>query len=385
MKKLFVPFVALGLGMGFCACGHADEAHNDADGSHAETASAHDDHDGEIMLDTHQQKAADIQTITLRPMAFTPSQPVAGRIRSAVGDEQTLTALQSGIVRFTSVNLAEGAAIRAGQTVAVVSADALPEANPVAVAKAEYEAAKAEMERAESLLADRIVSEKEYVQVRLQFEKARLAYEAASRHQTAGGKALVAQKAGFVKSLLVKDGQYVDVGTPVMVVTACRRLQLCADVPVDRLAETVGLKSARFRPAGTERVYSLDAMNGRLVGRPSSVAEGSAYATVTFEMDNVGDIVPGTFADVWLLSDGGKEALTVPLAAISEEAGVKVAFVETHPGAYERREVVLGRSDGERIEVKSGLKTGEKVVVKGVTTLRLASQQTAIPAHSHNH
>ena len=102
-------------------------------------------------------------------------------------------------------------------------------------------------------------------------------------------------------------------------------------------------------------------------------------------MDNVGDIVPGTFADVWLLSDGGTEALTVPLVAISEEAGVKVAFVETHPGAYERREVVLGRSDGERIEVKNGLKAGDKVVVKGVTTLRLAAQQTAIPAHSHNH
>lgn len=385
MKKLFIPLVILGLGIGLCACGHGGEAHHGGDENHGKAADEHDDHDGEIVLDDHQRRAADIQTLTLSPSAFNATLPVAGRIRSAVGDEQTLTALQSGIVRFTSVNLAEGAAIRAGQTVAVVSADALPEANPVAVAKAEYEAAKAEMERAESLLADRIVSEKEYVQVRLQFEKARLAYEAASRHQTAGGKAVVAQKAGYVKSLLVKDGQYVDVGTPVMVVTACRRLQLCADVPVDRLAETVGLKSARFRPAGTERVYSLDAMNGRLVGRPSSVAEGSAYATVTFEMDNVGDIVPGTFADVWLLSDGGTETLAVPLAAICEEAGVKVAFVETHPGAYERREVVLGRSDGERIEVKNGLKAGDKVVVKGVTTLRLASQQTAIPTHSHNH
>ena len=385
MKKLFVPFVALGLGMGLCACGHADEAHNEADGSHAETASAHDDHDGEIVLDAHQRQAADIQTIPLSPSAFTPSQPVGGRIRPAVGDEQTLTALQSGIVRFTKAGLAEGAAVGAGQTVAVVSADKLPEGNPVAVAKAEYEAAKAEMERAEPLLAERIVSEKEYVQLRLQYEKARLAYEAVSRGQTAGGKAVVAPKAGFVKSLLVADGQYVAVGDPVMVVTACRRLQLCADVPVDRLDEVVGLKSARFRPAGSERVYSLEAMNGRLVGRPSSVSDGAAYATFTFEMDNVGGVVPGTFAEVWLLSDGGTETLTVPLTAVCEEAGVKVVFVEIHPGAYERREVNLGRSDGERIEVKSGLKTGEKVVVKGVTTLRLASQQTAIPAHSHNH
>lgn len=385
MKKLFVPFVALGLGMGFCACGHADEAHHDADKNHNATVSPTHDHDGEIMLDAHQQKAADIQTITLRPMAFTPSQPVGGRIRSAVGDEQTLTALQSGIVHFTQASLAEGAAVGAGQTVAVVSADKLPEGNPVAMAKAEYEAAKAELERAKPLLADRIVSEKEYVQLRLQYEKARLAYEAVSRGQTAGGKAVVAPKAGFVKSLLATDGQYVAVGTPIMVVTACRRLQLCTDVPVDRLEELVGLKSARFRPAGSERVYSLEAMNGRLVGRPTTVSDGAAYATVTFEMDNVGGVVPGSFAEVWLLSDGGTETLTIPLTAVGEEAGVKVVFVEIHPGAYERREVNIGRSDGERIEVKSGLKTGEKVVVKGVTTLRLASQQTAIPAHSHNH
>ena len=47
--------------------------------------------------------------------------------------------------------------------------------------------------------------------------------------------------------------------------------------------------------------------------------------------------------------------------------------------------MTLGESDGERIEIKSGVKAGDRVVTRGAIQVKLASASNAIPAHNHNH
>jgi multidrug efflux pump subunit AcrA (membrane-fusion protein) len=59
--------------------------------------------------------------------------------------------------------------------------------------------------------------------------------------------------------------------------------------------------------------------------------------------------------------------------------------VQLDEEGYQRREVTLGGSDGQRVEIKSGLKEGEKVVTKGAIHVKLASASNAIPAHTHEH
>ena len=60
-------------------------------------------------------------------------------------------------------------------------------------------------------------------------------------------------------------------------------------------------------------------------------------------------------------------------------------YVQTDPTCYERREVTIGETDGERVEITSGLRGGEKVVTRGATQVRLAGASTSIPAHTHEH
>ena len=50
-----------------------------------------------------------------------------------------------------------------------------------------------------------------------------------------------------------------------------------------------------------------------------------------------------------------------------------------------KQEVTLGESDGERVEILTGVKQGDHVVTKGAVQVRLASAANAIPAHNHNH
>ena len=43
----------------------------------------------------------------------------------------------------------------------------------------------------------------------------------------------------------------------------------------------------------------------------------------------------------------------------------------------------LGESDGTRVEILSGLKSGEKVVIQGAIHVKLAASTMEIPGHSH--
>jgi Cu(I)/Ag(I) efflux system membrane fusion protein len=57
--------------------------------------------------------------------------------------------------------------------------------------------------------------------------------------------------------------------------------------------------------------------------------------------------------------------LSVPESAVIDTGGVKLVYVETEPGVYEGRRVVLGPRSGDRFPVLEGLSPGEKVVGAG--------------------
>ena len=80
-----------------------------------------------------------------------------------------------------------------------------------------------------------------------------------------------------------------------------------------------------------------------------------------------------------------EEALAIPSAAIVEEDGRPIAFVQLAGETFEKRDVTLGIRDGNWVQILSGITEGERVVTKGAYAVRLASVSSAIPAHGHVH
>jgi membrane fusion protein, heavy metal efflux system len=80
-----------------------------------------------------------------------------------------------------------------------------------------------------------------------------------------------------------------------------------------------------------------------------------------------------------------ENTLSVPGAAIVEEDGRPIAFVQLSGETFEKRDLELGIRDGNQVQVLSGLTEGERVVTKGAYAVRLASVSSAIPAHGHVH
>lgn len=372
------------------ACSSGDK-HHDHD-HEAERHDEHDAHTGEIIMATEQMEKAGVKTETVKAGDFTAVMKAAGQISRPQGDEQTIAATASGIVKFVNASMTEGTQIGKGQSIATISAKNLQDGDPTAKAKAEFEAAKKEVERLRPLVDDKIVSQREWEQAQLNLKTARAAYKGIAPYTHDGQTNVASNMSGFVKTLLVKSGDYVNVGDPIATITQDRKLQLKVDVPECAYKDMKTISGANFLTTGDDKVYRLADINGRLVSYSRTLPEGSAYLPATFEMDNVGAIVPGSFVEVFLLMQSRKNVITVPTSALTEEQGTYYIYIKenghNHEGEamFEKREVKTGQTDGLRTEITHGLKEGETVVSEGAYQVKLAAAASIIPeGHSHNH
>lgn len=374
-------FIICALGAALMAACHPKADHGHEAGQQAEKAG---EHSGEIVISPEKAKAAGIAVETVTAGQFYGIIPAGGKILAASGDEATVVATVAGIVSFPR-GITEGMAVSKGGTVFTVSSSNLQD-DPARQAAVALDKSRSEYERASRLVKDKIVTQKDFNTIKAEYERAKIAYKAyAGSGKAGGGVAIKSPIGGYVKSCLVSEGDYVSVGQPMMTVTQTRSLYLKANVPERYYSQLGKVVSAKFKTAYGKQVYDLREMNGRLVATGKSTGDGSPYIPVTFRFDNRADVMPGAFVETYLLTGGRADVISVPISALTDEQGVNFVYVQNDPSCYERREVSIGNTDGERAEITGGLKPGEKVVVKGAMQVKLASATTAIPAHTHNH
>lgn len=137
-------------------------------------------------------------------------------------------------------------------------------------------------------------------------------------------------------------------------------------------AQSVGLPGRKF----LGKVSNLD----------SRVDPVTRSITVRAEVPNADGILrPGMFMTVALQGQPAP-ALLVPEAAIVPEQGMTYVFV-AHDDVVERRTVKLGKRRPGEVEVVTGLREGERVVIEGTQNVRDGSrvreqQQSTTPASS---
>ncbi len=372
---------------------HSEEegAHSHAEGEecdhdHAEGEDSHDKeaHGEEIVFSPEQAKKAGLEIVNVQPSAFHQVIKTSGQILSAQGDEVTISATANGIVSFNKASLNEGLAVRGGESLLSISSKNIVDGDPIAKAKSAYEIAQKEYQRAESLIGNKLIAEKEYNEIKLNYENAKVAYHAIGQKTTAKGVGVSTPISGFIKTKLVNEGQYVEVGQALMTVTQNRRLQLRADVSERYFKDLGSVISANFKTPYDKTVYTLSALNGRLVSYGKSSSSQEYYVPVNFEFDNIGQIISGSYVEVYLLGQPRSNVISIPVSSLIEEQGLYFVYLQSHDDAYSKQEVTLGANDGNHVEILSGLKKGDKVVSKGAYHVKLASTSSAIP-HAHEH
>ncbi len=396
MKKIFMTFVMAAL---VCSCGEKGGHHeeHEHDHEHAEATEEHEhehEHEGEhehetlaageIVFKEAQAEAVGLETEEAAPGTFAEVIKTSGQIEAAQGSESVLVATVPGVVTLGATRFVDGTAVRKGQTVLSLASGALSDGDVALRTKNAYETAKSEYERMKDLVADKIVSQKDFEQARLTFENAKVAYEAIQGKQTAKGVAITAPIQGFLKNILVKEGDYVAVGQPLATISQTNRLVLRADVSEKYYNQLPLIRSAYFKTPYDEQVYTLDDLNGRLLSYGRSSGE-SFYIPVLFEFDNKGAVIPGSFVEIYLLGSEQANVFSLPWSALIEEQGSYCVYVRLDEDCYKKQYVTIGADNGKRVQILSGLQGGELVVTKGAYQIKLASASNAIPAHTHHH
>ena len=363
--------------IGSCAHNNGEQAEHHHDAGEGE------EHANEIVMEPEQARAAGVEVSIIRLDTFSRVIRASGRIVPAQGEEATAVAPVSGVVRLGS-QLSPGTRVSPQTTLFVISGEGVAEGDVVSRARIDYETAKAEYERMSPLAESGIVTQKEFARVSQEYETTRLAYEAMSANHTDRGLAVRAPLSGYVKSLLVSEGDYVGVGQPLATVAQGKHIYLEVEVSQRYYPYLSSIRSARFSVPYDERVYDVGEMNGRLLSYGKSSGEAH-YIPMTFEMDNVCDIVPGACVEVFLIGQAMEGVVVLPRSAITEEQGSHFVYRQVDEEGYVKQPVVIGGDDGREVLISSGVEVGQPIVVSGANQLKLASASHAIPAHTHNH
>lgn len=324
-------------------------------------------------------------------------------IEPLTGGEAIVSAPADG--RFMAGNLlAVGTRVQAGQEVGRIQprlsedgADRATLAGAVAEAQAAAEAARADLVRAERLLAERAVPARrveeaqravKVAEVRLTAAHARLTQRDETL-QSGGGAAagnsfvLRAPIAGRVAEVFAALGASYDEGAPLFRIVRTDRVELQVHVPASDAPLNADISEIALEiPGRSDRiVVKADHMHDAGVIDPATRA-----LPVQFDVDNRGgQLLIGQTATAILYTGSRERMPVVPKDAVLTEAGRPYVFVQTGGESFSRRYIEVASRDGDLVGVKSGVKPGDRVVTRGAYDVQLASAASGLPAEGHVH
>ncbi len=307
------------------------------------------------------------------------------QVQSAPGDEIVLTARTNGVVALSGSQIMEGKAISKGQVLFSISGNELADNNSnvrFLEAKNNFEKATADYERSKELAKDKIVSEKDLLTRKMEYENAKVIFENLNKNFNAAGQKVSSPMSGFIKQLFVQNGEYVESGQPIATVSQNKTLLLHAEVQQKYASALPNVQSANINDFSNNKTYTLEELNGKIISFGKNTNNNNFLIPVNLQIYNMGNFFPGSFVEIYLRTVSNSQALTIPNSALMEEQGVFFVFAQITPELFEKREVKTGVTDGAKTEILSGLNSSERIVSKGAILIKLSQSTGALDAHS---
>ncbi|WP_416877275.1 efflux RND transporter periplasmic adaptor subunit [Litorimonas sp.] len=176
---------------------------------------------------------------------------------------------------------------------------------------------------------------------------------------------IYSESAGVVTELMVRDGDYIKPGDPIMRLQSYEKIWVVASVPESQLSQiSVG------QEADLQFESAPEANQSALVDYIyPTIDSKTRTADVRLSVDNSeGVLRPGAYANIVFDSAESamkSEKMAVPTQAILYDSRGAHVIIALGDGRFESREIRVGRTTNGRTEILSGLKSGETVVASG--------------------
>ncbi|MDR2125720.1 MAG: efflux RND transporter periplasmic adaptor subunit [Prevotellaceae bacterium] len=342
-----------------------------------------------IVFSKKQQQKTDfaIEEVNIKP--FDAIIRTAAQVLPSQGDEKIVTAKAGGTVVFSTDFAVDGKAVKTGQYLFSIENDGLADNNfgiRYAEAENEYGRAKKEYERKLDLEKDKIVSKQDLIKAETEYKNAENVYNNLRKNFLNGKQTITSPISGFITKILVRNGEYVETGQPVLIISQNSNLFIKAELSPKYFSLLGRITSANIHVMNTDKIYSLEELNGKVLSFGKAADINNPLIPIVFQVSNTIDLLSGSIVELYIKAQTDKRAITVSNEAIVEEMGNYFVFVELTPETFEKRAISKGTTDGLRTEIKEGLSEGERVVSKGAIFIKLAQSSEELDVHSgHSH
>ncbi|HTH02570.1 MAG TPA: efflux RND transporter periplasmic adaptor subunit [Vicinamibacterales bacterium] len=342
---------------------------------------------------------AGISTTVVAAAQGTAEIRLPGVVEANAYKQVVVTPLVSG--RVTQVSAELGAHVKRGQPIAQVYSPELAEAQTKYVAaRAMLDAHDRELQRTEKLVAIGAASRQELerthaehtVQVAdLEAARSRLlllgipadAIGGLSAGKSIGSTAtVVAPLDGVVTERFANVGLNVDPATKLFAIVDLTTVWIVADVYEKDLPRvSVGASVATTTAAYPDRL-----LEGRVSYIDPQVSAATRTARARIEVANPrGDLRLGMYATVLIRTPAPATAIFLPRTAIQQVGDRQVVYLKSqNPGMFVERQIATLPSSGDRIEVLSGLQTGDTVVTEGSFFIRAERERLGLRSPGAN-
>lgn len=186
---------------------------------------------------------------------------------------------------------------------------------------------------------------------------------------------------GVVGERFLVPGQEVAAGTRLFTLLDPDRLWVRGRLPVRHLGELVREEGAVVLTSGGGTPMET----GLLLAAGQLVDPDTRTIPVTYPLAQGTGVAAGQLVQLRVPVGATTAGLIVPSAALVDDNGTPVVYVQVGGESFERRIVRVGPSDGLRTLLLSGVAPGEMVVTRGASLVRMASMAGGEFAGSHAH
>jgi cobalt-zinc-cadmium efflux system membrane fusion protein len=291
-------------------------------------------------------------------------------VSAAPGASLTVVAPEAS--RIAEMPVAEGEAVKAGDLlvrfdIPTLASDVAARRAAVAQANARLEAARADLTRLSGLLAQGVAAARQVEEAKrtqaeaeADLDQAKSAVDAAVA--LSSRTTVRAPFAGVVAKRYHNPGDFADASTsdPILTIIDPAKVQIVASVPVADLPRIVVGHAADVRVPGHD-----EGQAARVLTKPAQVDPDGSTGDVRLAFAKPTSYPAGMRVNIEIAGTEHKQALIIPAAAVVTEEGEVFVMVAGADNKAHKYPVAIGLSTRTQVEITSGLKAGDRVIVRG--------------------
>lgn len=377
------------LTLSFTGCSEKKEEHTDEH---------NDEHSDVITLSQESINQIKLETSVTSIQPFSGFLTIPAEVITNQDNEAQIGSLVQGRVHKVFVKV--GDYVKAGQLLMTVEGLDVGEIKADYLkAKANYEYTKSNYERQKKLYDEKIGSQKSLMESHSEFEKATAEFKAEDKkihsvglsdedvasgldedEHTSGTLPIKSMITGVVVERNVVIGQLVDATTNAFKIINTNTVWIDGQIYEKDIDKVFHNTKAIFIPGSNLQ----NKFEGRIIYVGQTVDDKTRTILIRGEFVNQGSkLKPQMFGELKIPTGTNAKAILVPEESVVKEAGQSYLFIQTSDSTFERRDIITGTASGNMIEVKEGIREGEKIVTKGVFYLKSELKKDELEEDEH--